>query len=140
MIEFSRARRAAFQPQATSSPKPQVVTAKKEATPIIRTAPSTPQMFNTGTFSQGSLLNKVEIDTTMMGKSAPPLSPIEKTVENLHRTLKSLSTTSQDVTLKMNQTLLKTISSDANLKTPEQREDNDERNDDLAFSITDITD
>lgn len=136
MVEFSQARRAGFQPKVTSSPKSQL-TSKSNA---HLHPPSTPPIGTPAPISHESLLTKVDIDTMSAAKNVSQLSSIEKTSEHLNRTLKSVSTESPEGTFKMNQTLLKTISSDINLKTPEQKQENEERKDDLAFSITDITD
>ncbi|CAF3730715.1 unnamed protein product [Adineta steineri] len=142
MAEFSRARRGGFQPQITSSPKSQI-SPKKEPISKIRIPPSTPQNINTGTISHLSLLNKVEIDTASIGKNTTEISSIEKTPENIGRTMKSPTTitTSQEVSLKLNQTSIKTAASDdSDLSISQRKQENGERKDDLAFSISDITD
>ncbi|CAF4717607.1 unnamed protein product, partial [Rotaria socialis] len=48
--------------------------------------------------------------------------------------------TSQDASLKLNQTITKIRFSTPESTTSQHDKVNDERNDDLAFSITDITD
>jgi hypothetical protein len=139
MIEFSRARRAAFEPQVVNSPKSQV-TPRKEPAFNVRVSPPSPQIRNTGAVSQLSLLNRVDVDSTIVEKNKTQRSTLEKTPENTGQTVKSGSTTSQDVTLKLNQTITKTTTSTPIPKIPEYNQENDERKDDLDFSISDITD
>ena len=134
--EFSRARRVGFEPKAASSPKSQT-SPEKESAPNTRIPPSSPQILNTATVSHSALLNKVDVDITTAAKNTIQRSLLEKTPENIGRTMKSASTTGQDVTLKLNQTFTTTTSSNSESPIPQQ---NDERKDDLAFSITDITD
>ena len=139
MAEFSRARRTDFKPQATRSPKSQPIPGKASI-PSTRSPPPLSHIMNTGTVSHLSLLNKVDVDTATVGKNTIQFSSIEKTPEHITRTMKSVSATSQDMTLKLNQTSIKTISSNSELIIPSLQQDNDERKDDLTFSITDITD
>ena len=140
MAEFSRARRTALEPQAASSPKSQA-SPKKETVSNSRTLPSSPQIPNIGTVSHSSLLNKVDVDTTTIGKNSIQRRSSEIIPENTGPTIKSVSTTSQDVTLKFNQTLTKTTFSTPPTPTiPQHNQGNDEIKEDLNFSITDITD
>jgi len=135
MAEFSRARRAAFEPKTASSPKSQISPGKESAS-NTRITPSSPQILNTGTVSHSALLNKVDVDTATVEKNTTQRPSLEKTPENTGRTMKSVSPTSQDMTLKLNQTLTKTTSSYSESINPRQNQEKD----DLAFSITDITD
>lgn len=140
MAEFSRARRAGLQPKPIASPKSEA-TAKKEIVSTSRTpSSSSPQIFNTGTFSRLSLLNRVEVETPTIQKTSTQKASLEATPENTVSILKSQSLTSQDASLKLNQTITK-----VRFPTPEstifqQEQEYEQRNDDLAFSITDITD
>jgi hypothetical protein len=139
MAEFSRARRAALEPQPASSPKSQT-SPKKETVSNSRTLPSSPQIPNIGTVSHSSLLNKVDVDTTTIGKNSIQRRSSEIIPENPGLTIKSVSTTSQDVTLKLNQTVMKTTFSTPTVTIPQHNQEDDERKEDLNFSITDITD
>ena len=76
-----------------------------------RISPSSPQIRNTGTISQLSLLNKVDMDSTIAEKNSVQRSSSEKYTDDTSPTIKSASTTSQDVTLKLNQTITKTVTS-----------------------------
>jgi hypothetical protein len=137
MTEFSRARRAARELQTASSPKSQT-SSKKETVSNSRIPPSSPQIPNTSTVSHLSLLNKVYIDTTIEEKNSIQRSSLEIIPENTGPTIKSASTTSQDVTLKLNQTFTKTTSSISTVTMPQRNQDNNQRKDDLNFSITNI--
>ncbi|CAF1227022.1 unnamed protein product [Rotaria sordida] len=140
MIEFSRARRAGFQPQATNSPKSQA-SSRKEPISNSHTFSSSPQILNTGVVSRLSLLNKVDVDTPTIQKNNIQRPSLEITPENIGPIQKSPLTTSQDVSLKLNQTITKiTFSTPEPTTIPQSNQENDERNDDLVFSITDITD
>ncbi|CAF3248905.1 unnamed protein product [Rotaria sp. Silwood2] len=140
MAELSRARRAGLQPQAASSPKSQT-SPKKEPISNSHTPSSSPQIMNTATISRLSLLNKVDVDTPTVQKTNIQRASLEITPENKGPIQKSPSTTSQDVTLKLNQTITKiTFSTPESTVIPQHNQENDQRNDDLAFSITDITD
>jgi hypothetical protein len=139
MAEFSQARRAALEPQTAGSPKSQTPP-KKEPISNSRIPSSSPQMPSPGTASRSSLLNKVDVDTTTGGRSSVQRPSLGIIPENTRATMKSESTTSQDVTLKLNQTLTKTIFSTPTRSIPQYKQENDEREDDLNFSITDITD
>jgi hypothetical protein len=136
MTEFSQARRAAFEPQTTSSPKSQT-TPRQNPVSNNRISPPSPQIRNTGRISQLSLLNKVDVDSTIAEKNKVQGSSLEKTQIDTTPTIKSASTTSQDVTLKLNQTITKTVTSTPEPKIPQ----NDQLfDDDLTFSISDVTD
>jgi len=139
MAEFSRTRRVALEPQTASSPKSQT-SSKKETVSNSRIPSSSPQIPNIGTVSNSPLLNKVDVDTTPIGKNSIQRRSSEIIPENTGPTIKSVSTTSQDVTLKLNQTLMKTTWSTPTPTKPQHNQENDEKKDDLNFSITDITD
>ncbi|CAF4669507.1 unnamed protein product [Rotaria sp. Silwood1] len=140
MAEFSRARHAGIQPQKASSPKSQT-SPKIESASNSRTPSSSPQILNTGTVSRLSLLNKVDVDTPTIQKTNIQRTSLEVTPENTGPIQKSPLTTSQDVTLKLNQTITKiTFSTPESTTMPQHNQENDQRNDDLTFSITDITD
>ncbi|CAF3424662.1 unnamed protein product [Rotaria sp. Silwood1] len=140
MAELSRARRAGIQPQKASSPKSQT-SPKIESASNSRTPSSSPQILNTGTVSRLSLLNKVDVDTPTIQKTNIQRTSLEVTPENTGPIQKSPLTTSQDVTLKLNQTITKiTFSTPESTTMPQHNQENDQRNDDLTFSITDITD
>jgi len=139
MAEFSRARRAGLEPQTASSPKSQT-SSKKETVSNSRIPPSSPQIPNTSTVSHSSLLNKVDVDTTIAEKNSIQRPSLEIIPENTGPATKLASTTSQDVSLKLNQTFTKTTSSIPTVMMPQHNRDDNEKNDDLNFSITDITD
>ena len=67
-------------------------------------------------------------------------SALERITENTAPTIKSPSTISHDITLKLNQTLPKTTSSTSESIVPKYNQENNQKQDDLAFSITDIID
>jgi hypothetical protein len=135
MAEFSRTRRVALEPQTASSPKSQT-SSKKETVSNSRIPSSSPQIPNIGTVSNSPLLNKVDVDTFTVEKNSIQQPSLEIIPENIGPTIKSPATTSQDVTLKLNQTLTKTVSSIPSLPMPRHNQEND----DLNFSITDVTD
>ncbi|CAM4877288.1 unnamed protein product [Rotaria socialis] len=140
MAEYSRARLTTVQSQTVSSPKFQV-SAKQEPISNSRTPSlSSPQLVNTGTFSRLSLLNRVDVDTPTTQKNTMQRPSLEVTPENTGPTLKTATSTSQDASLKLNQTITKIRFSTPESTTSQHDKVNDERNDDLAFSITDITD
>jgi hypothetical protein len=77
------------------------------------------------------------VDSTIAEKNKVQGSSLEKTQIDTTPTIKSASTTSQDVTLKLNQTITKTVTSTPEPKIPQ----NDQLfDDDLTFSISDVTD
>ncbi|CAF0808436.1 unnamed protein product [Adineta steineri] len=147
--EYSRARRAANQPQPTASSKPQITPRKESSSSKGRIISPSPQLINTGTLSNFSLLNKVDIDTATIEKNSLQQISSEQTQQNTGPSTKSSSTTSQDVTLELNQHLSTTSStspsSSSSTTTPEptlpehHHQPNNERNE-LGFSITDVTD
>ncbi|CAF1244496.1 unnamed protein product [Rotaria magnacalcarata] len=140
MAEYSRARLTTVQSQTVSSPKSQV-SPKKEPIYNNRTPSlSSPQLVNTGTLSRSSLLNRVDVDTPTTQKNSMQRPSLEVTPENTGPTLKTAASTSQDASLKLNQTITKIRFSTPESTTSQHDNVNDERNDDLAFSITDITD
>ena len=136
--EFSRARRAAHEAPAATPVKPQTPS-KKIIFSKPRILTPSPERITTETASPVSLLNKVDVDTTTLEKNIIP-KPSSATMQGSVRlSLKDSSTISQDASLQLNQTLIKTVSStpDRDRTLPEANED---KNDDLNFSITDITD
>ena len=135
MTELSRARRGILKPQTANSPKSQTPV-KKESTSNKGISPSPPQIVNTATISHSSLLNKVDVDTPTADKQNVKRPSLGVISENASLTIKSASTTSQDVTLKLNQTLTMPVSSTPKPVIPQQ----DQENDDLNFSISDVTD
>jgi hypothetical protein len=140
MAEFSRARRAAFEPKTANSPKTETPP-KKESISNNRTPSLSPQIRNTGAVSHSSLLNKVDVDTVTAEKNSIQRPSLGIVPENAGSTVKSTSTTSHDVTLKLNQTITKTIYSTPTRAIPPHNQENDERDDDdLNFSISDVTD
>lgn len=135
MMEHSRARLAALGPQTATPPKSQSSLKKEPISPsrIIRLSPQIPII---GSNSPSSLLNKVDVDTVTVEKNSIQRPSLQIIPENIDTTIKSVSTTSQDVTLKLNQTLTKTV-----LSVPSSTiSKHDQEKDDLNFSITDITD
>jgi hypothetical protein len=140
MAEFSRTRRAAFEPKTANSPKTETPP-KKESISNNRTPSlSSPQIRNTGTVSHSPLLNKVDVDTVTVEKNSIQRPSLGIIPEKTGSTIKSVSTTSQDVTLKLNQTITKTITSTPTRIIPPHNEENNQRDDDLNFSISDVTD
>lgn len=135
MAELSRARRGILKPSPTHPPKSQTPP-KKPPTPKTRFSPSPPQIINTTTVSQSSLLNKVDVDTPTVDKQNNKRPSLGVISENTSLTIESVSTTSKDVTLKLNRTLTMPVSS---TPKPIIRQQNQE-NDDLNFSISDVTD
>lgn len=140
MIEHSRARRAAFEPQPVPSSKSQTPSKKEtvSSSRIPPTPPPPPPIPNRTTISQSPLLSKVDVDTVTIEKNTIQRPSLQIISDNIDTIIKSPSTTSQDVTLKLNQTLTKTILSTPSSTIPKHEQD--ERKDDLNFSITDITD
>lgn len=142
MTEFSRARRAALQPQTTDSPKAEKFPRKEpiltDRIPFL----SSPPIFNAGTVSHLSLLNKVDFDTpTTAEKNSTQRPSLEIKSDCAGSILKSSSlTTSQDITLKLNQTATKVTFSTPDPTIRQHDKEKAEKNDDLAFSITDVTD
>ncbi len=142
--EFSRARRAANEPQPIILPKPQVPP-RKESSSNGRILPSSPQLLNTGTLSHFSLLNKVDIDSATIERNSAQQLSSEQIQQNTGQTIQSSSTTSQDVTLELNQPLSGSSSSSSSSSTTpsptilKHDQPDNERND-LGFSITDVTD
>jgi len=127
MTELSRARRAGIKPPPANS--------QKESTSPLSKAKAT---------SPSSLLGKVDVDTLTMEKNSFLRRSLDVIPEHADTIAVSESTTSQDVTLKLNQTLTKASSSTSTFILTEHRENEskskDLRKDDLNFSITDITD
>ncbi len=138
--EFARARRAAYESQATTPPKSQV-SPRKESSSNGRIPPLSPQLLNTGTLSHFSLLNKVDIDSATIERNSlqPPSS--EQNQQNTGPSMKSSSTTSQDVSFELNRSTPTSSSPSPTPQPtiPEHDRPNNERND-LGFSITDVTD
>ncbi len=139
--EFSRARRAANEPQPIILPKPQVPP-RKESSSNGRILPSSPQLLNTGTLSHFSLLNKVDIDSATIERNSLPQPSSEQNQQNTGPGMKSSSTTSQDVSFELNRSSTKSSPSSSPTPEPtipEHDRPNNERNE-LGFSITDVTD
>ncbi len=137
--EFARARRAAYESEVATASKSQV-SPRKELSSNSRIPSLSPQLLNTGTLSHFSLLNKVDIDTATIERNSlqPPSS--EQIQQNTGPTVKSSSTTSQDVSFELNRSSSTSSSSSTPEPTrPEHDRLNNERND-LGFSITDVTD
>ena len=137
--EFARARRAASEPQPIAAANKPQVTPRKEMPSSGRVQPPSPQPLNTGTLSHFSLLNKVDVDTATLERNSLPQPTSEQTQQITDADQRSSSTTSQDVTLELSQ------SSSSSSSTPEptlpdrEHQSNQDRNE-LAFSITDVTD
>jgi hypothetical protein len=122
-----------------NSPKSQT-SPRKEPISTDRILSSSLRIVNTAPVSRLSLLNKVDVDTPSAEKNSSQRPSIETTSENTGRNIKSSSKTSQDDTLKLNQTVTRSVSSTPEPIPFQRDQENDERKDDLAFSITDITD
>jgi hypothetical protein len=138
--EFARGRRAAQESQTATSPKSQVSPRKASSPNGHHILPLSPQLLNTGTLSHFSLLNKVDIDSATIDRNSMQQRSSEPIQENTDSNLKTSSTTSQDVTLQLNRSSSSSSSSTTPEPTmPEHDRPNNERND-LAFSITDVTD
>ena len=142
--EYARARRAAQEPQAATSPKSQR-SPRKESPSNGRIPPVSPQLINTGTLSHFSLLNKVDMDTATMEKNGVPHTSSERGDENTSTNVKTSSTTSQDVTLELNRrSSSASSSSSSSSPTPSPTMPDhvrmDNQNNELGFSITDVTD
>jgi hypothetical protein len=138
--EYSRARRAAFEHQAETSSKPQV-SPRKESSSHARIPPSSPQLLNTGTLSHFSLLNKVDIDSATIERNSMQQPSSDQMQQRTGPSIKSSSTTSQDVSFELNQPSSSSSSSSSTPSPtiPAHDQPNNERNE-LGFSITDVTD
>ena len=131
--EFSRARRAAHEAPLETSVKPPL-SSRKDISPKPRIVTPSPERITTATASPISLLNKVDVDTTTLEKNIIPQPTFGTMQDTLGPSLKASSTLSQGVTL------IKTVSSTPDGTLPKLNAENADRNDDLNFSITDITD
>jgi len=137
--EFARARRAAYESEMATASKSQV-SPRKELSSNSRIPSLSPQLLNTGTLSHFSLLNKVDIDTATIERNSLQQPSSEQIQQNTGPTVKSSSTTSQDVSFELNRSSSTSSSSSTPEPTrPEHDRPNNERND-LGFSITDVTD
>ncbi len=139
--EFARARRAAYESQATAASKSQV-SPRKESSSNGRIPSLSPQLLNTGTLSHFSLLNKVDIDSATIERNSLPQPSSEQNQQNTGPGMKSSSTTSQDVSFELNRSSTKSSPSSSPTPEPtipEHDRPNNERNE-LGFSITDVTD
>ena len=138
--EFSRARRAAYDLQTAAPTTKSPVSPRKESPSNGQVLPLSPQLLNTGTLSNLSLLNKVDIDTVTIEKNSIQQSSSE---QNIAPATKSSSTTSQDVSKGLKQSSSSSSSSSLSLTyepiIPENNYPNIEKTD-LGYSITDVTD
>ena len=140
MTEFSRARRTGTEPKPVGSPKAQPLSKKESTSPVRTPSLSSPQIRNLGNTSHSSLLNKVDVDTPTVEKNSVQRTSLRAIPENIASSVKSVSTTSQDVSFKLNQTITKTVTSTPTRAMAPRNKENDDRDDDLNFSISDVTD
>ncbi|CAF4032551.1 unnamed protein product, partial [Rotaria magnacalcarata] len=132
--EFARARRAAYELPVAPPPK-SPVSPRKESSSNGRILPPPPQLLNTGTLSHFSLLNKVDIDSATIDRNSMQKSSSSDQLQpKTGSSVKSSSTTSYDASKELNQ------SSSSSESTPSEQDHLNNDKNDLAFSITDVTD